>query len=105
MNDELKRHLLLSQANLESHDRNLVVRSAGGDYSLHSLATSLRNVFRTERVPLCIDEYQPCSLAPVACNIGPILSRSTASSQFQGPRQLKRLIIRGTFVQHLHELW
>lgn len=51
MNDELKGHLLLKQANLDNHDRNLVVGAAGGDYSLQALATSLRNAFRAEGFP------------------------------------------------------
>lgn len=51
MNDELKGHLLLKQANLDSHDRNLVVGAAGGDYTLQALATSLRNAFRCQAPP------------------------------------------------------
>lgn len=51
MNDELKSHFLLKQANLDSRNRNLLVGAAVGDYSLQALATSLRNAFRTEGLP------------------------------------------------------
>lgn len=51
MNEELKGHLLLKHANLDTHDCNLVIGAAGGDYSLQSLATSLRNSFRSEGLP------------------------------------------------------
>lgn len=48
MNDELKGYHILKQANLDGHDRNLVVGGAGGDYPLQPLGTSLKNAFRTE---------------------------------------------------------
>lgn len=34
MNDELKGPFFLMQANLDGHDQNLIIGSAGGDYSL-----------------------------------------------------------------------
>lgn len=73
MNDELKRHLLLKQANLDSHDRTLVVGAAGGDYSLQILATSLRNAFRTTRLPPASMNCNPPRLrypSPILRNSG-----------------------------------
>lgn len=46
MTDELEGQLLLTQASLKSHERNLVVGTAGGYYSLQALATSSWNAFR-----------------------------------------------------------
>lgn len=43
--DELRNHLLQRQAKLDRHDRNIVIGSAGGDYSLQALKSSLRNAF------------------------------------------------------------
>lgn len=43
LNHELKGHLFLSQANLDAHDRNIIIGSSCGDYSLQALSTSLRN--------------------------------------------------------------
>lgn len=48
MNDELKEHLYLEQASLDSHNRSFVVGAAGSDYSLQLLVTSLKNAFCTE---------------------------------------------------------
>lgn len=59
MNDELKGHLLLKQVKLDSHDRNLVVGAAGGDYSLQSIATNLRNTFRYEGFPVSSMNIKP----------------------------------------------
>lgn len=73
MNDELKGHLLLKQANLDSHDRNLVVGAAGGDYTLQALATSLRNAFRTEGLPPASMNCNPPRLrypSPILRNSG-----------------------------------
>lgn len=46
MKDYFKGHPLLKQANLESHDRNLVLGAAGADYALQALVTGLQNAFR-----------------------------------------------------------
>lgn len=51
MDDDLKSHLLLNQANQDSHDRNLDVGAAGADYALQALATCLRNAFCSEGLP------------------------------------------------------
>lgn len=51
MNNELKCLFYLKKANLNSHDRILVVGAAGGDYYLLALATSLMNAFCTEELP------------------------------------------------------
>lgn len=51
MNDDFKVNLLLKHVNLDSHDRNLVIRAAGGDYSIQPLATGLKNAFRSEELP------------------------------------------------------
>lgn len=49
--DVLKGHLLLHQALLHGHDRSMSIGSAGGDYSLQTLSTSLRNDYRAESPP------------------------------------------------------
>lgn len=48
LNKKLKSHLLLRQANLDVHDRNVVIKSAGGSHSLQFEAASLRKVYRSE---------------------------------------------------------
>lgn len=52
MNDDLEGHLRLKHADPDRHDRNLVVGAAGGEYPLQSLATSMRNAFHTEGLPV-----------------------------------------------------
>lgn len=51
LDETLKGHILLRQANLDPHDRNIIIGSAGGNYSLQSLSTALRNAFRAEGMP------------------------------------------------------
>lgn len=51
INNEVKGHLLLKQAKLDSHDRNLVVEAAGDDCFLQTPATSLKNAFRSKGLP------------------------------------------------------
>lgn len=59
MNGELEGYLLLKQANLDSHHRNLVVGAAAGDYSFQALATSFKNTFRLEGIsPALINTTQ-----------------------------------------------
>lgn len=48
LNDKLKGHLLLRPANLNAHDKNIIVGSASGDYSLQAQSTSPRNAYRRE---------------------------------------------------------
>lgn len=51
LHEKSKGHILLRQANLNPHDRNIVVGSAGGNYSLQAVTTALRNAYRTEGLP------------------------------------------------------
>lgn len=51
MENELKVYLLLKQANLDSHERDIVIGFAGGSYSLQPLLTSLCNAYRGESLP------------------------------------------------------
>ena len=51
LDDLLKGHLLLRQANLDPYDRNIIVGSAGGNYSLQSISVALKNAYRTGGFP------------------------------------------------------
>lgn len=79
LSDELKGHLLLKQANLDAHDRNMIVGAAGGDYSLQAIATSLRNAFRSEGLPLS-------SMTTSVPN-----RNSSQQAMHSGPRSMARL--------------
>lgn len=48
----MKGQILLRQANLDPHDRNVIIGLAGGDYSLQAIYTALRNAFRASGLPL-----------------------------------------------------
>lgn len=50
LNEKLKSTLLLRQTNLDVHNRSNVIGSAGGNYSLRAIATSLQNAYRSEVV-------------------------------------------------------
>lgn len=45
LNDKLKGHLLLRQADLDGHDRNVIVKFSGGNYFLQALSTSLNDSY------------------------------------------------------------
>lgn len=81
LNDELKGHLLLRQANLDSHDRNIVVGSAGGDYSLQALATSLRNAYRREGLPAS----SMTSSLPSHNRSRPLITKNSKQNQAREP--------------------
>lgn len=51
MNGELKEHLLLRQTELDGYDRNIVIGSAGGDYSLQALSRVLRHAYHGQYLP------------------------------------------------------
>lgn len=52
MEDGLKGHLLLCQSKLDGYETKIIIGFAGGDYSLQTLKTSLRNTYRSEILPL-----------------------------------------------------
>lgn len=49
--DSVKGHLLLKLSGLSQPDQNIVVASAGGDYSLKKISTALRNAFQRLEPP------------------------------------------------------
>lgn len=46
LNDKLKGHLLLLQANLSHNDRNVIVGAACGNYDESTISSALCNMFR-----------------------------------------------------------
>lgn len=48
LDEKLKGHFLLRQANLAQHERNLVVGASSVSYDVKDLSNSLRNAFRHE---------------------------------------------------------
>lgn len=47
IDEKLKGHLLLRQANLDMHERNIILGSASGQYEAQHITKSIRNSFRT----------------------------------------------------------
>lgn len=51
LDEKLEGHTLRRQAILDQHNRNVIIGSAGGNYSLQSISAALRNAVRTEELP------------------------------------------------------
>jgi len=47
LDEKLKGHLLLRQAGLDTHSRNMIIGAASGSYDVTSIANSLRQAFRS----------------------------------------------------------
>ena len=45
MDDKLKGHLLLRQAMLDAHDKNMIIGSASGSHDINQLSTAMRNAY------------------------------------------------------------
>lgn len=73
LNEELKGHLLLRQAKLNSQAWNIIVGSAGGDFSLQLLSASFRNAYRSE-------DLRPASTAKRAYNSSTCATRIRTKS-------------------------
>eukprot|EP00171_Calliarthron_tuberculosum_P009567 IDg9567t1 len=51
IDEKLKGHLLLRQAYLDSHTRNMIVGAAGGKYEVSHISSALRQAYRTTQKP------------------------------------------------------
>lgn len=51
MNDKLKGHLLLGQAKLDAHTKNLIVDAASRSFEVESIATVLRQAYTSNNPP------------------------------------------------------
>lgn len=52
MDDKPKRHLLLCQALLPTHDRNMAIGAASGSFDITSVASTLRSALMNGHAPL-----------------------------------------------------
>jgi len=53
LDEKLKGHLLLRQAGLDTHSRNMIIGAASGSYDVTSIANSLRQAFRSSNANGC----------------------------------------------------
>lgn len=61
--DQLKGHILLRQANLPNHDKHVIIGAASGSYDVKSISAALRSVFRKNALSPA-NKYGPYSASP-----------------------------------------
>ncbi len=67
MDDKLKGHLLLRQAGLDTHTRNMIVGAASGQYDVGSISAALRQAYRGATAPPSMTTHPPAP-APIKCD-------------------------------------